>query len=401
MKNISMTGNSHDVPSEKEGGKGIINGYNQRKLKQALLLDKILNWIIPQRNYGPIPSEFQKILVIQSHLVGDIIMAIPLLRALRLRYPKAEIILVANEFAQDIFAGADLVNDIVTVNFPWSTYDYSLKNIRDFWKKMCKLRGRGIDLAIDAQIDVRNAFAMFMIGAKRSLGYALTGGGRFLTDAPPYPANVSNLLEARLSLLNYLHINCADKSTSLPILPANVAFAESFLKISNLSKDKFVCIHPGASKREKLWSALNFAEVINYLYSKGYQPVIIEGPLDGDIVNAIQKAVVYTIPCFKGTIAQVMALISLARLLICLDSSAIHFAGAVGTPALAIYGPQPPSLTKPFASNIEVVWNDSLNCRPCEYGVCKHGVNNKCMESIKPKQVIEEINKIIARNQSA
>jgi heptosyltransferase II len=400
MKNINMTGNNYDVTSEKEGGKGIINGYNQRKLKKALLLDKILKWLIPQRNYGPIPSEFKKILVIQSHLVGDIIMAIPLLRALRFRYPKAELILVANEFAQDIFSGTGIVDEIVTVKFPWSTYDYGLKNIYDYWQKIRMLRGRGIDLAIDAQIDVRNAFTMFMIGVKRRLGYVLTGGGRFLTDAPPYPANVSNLLEARLSLLNYLGIDCNDKSTLLPIQPSNVKFAESFLKINNLSKDNFVCIHPGASKQEKLWPALNFAEVINYLYGNGYYPVIIEGPMDGDIVNALQKAVVATIPCFKGTIAQVMALISLARLLVCLDSSAIHFAGAAGTSALAIYGPQPPSLTKPFASNIKIIWNDSLDCRPCEYGVCKYGIN-KCMESIKPKQVMEEINKIIARNLSA
>lgn len=389
-----MTGKICDRPSEKEEFSDIIKGYNQRKLKNALLLDKVLNWLIPQKNYGPVPSDFQKILVIQSHLVGDIIMAIPLLRALRKRYPRAELILVANEFARDILADSELVDELVTVRFPWSTYDYSLKNLYEFWRKIIKLKSRRIDLAIDAQIDVRNAFAMFMTGAKRRLGYAITGGKRFLTDVPHCPADVNNLLEARLSLLNYLGIDCSDKSTSLPIQSAHIIHAESFLKLHNISKAQLICIHPGASRHEKLWPALNYAEVIDYLYGTGYMPVLFEGPMDGAIVETIQKTVGHEVPCFKGTITQVMAFVSLAKLLICLDSSAVHFASAVGAPALAIYGPQSPALTRPFASNIQVLWNDALDCRPCEYGACQQGIN-KCMTSISARSVIQHISSML------
>jgi len=378
----------------KSGQNLLIKGYNQRKLRHALFLDRYLKLIFPTRHPQSIPSSFQNILVVQSHLIGDLVMATPLLKALKKGYPGAKITLLANKFADEVLKGAWFVDEIVTVNFPWSTYNYSWRNMKEFMRAIIQLRHKKIDLAIDAQIDIRNIILMLLIGAGRRLGYALTGGGALLTDKPEFPAGISNLLEARLSLLQYLGIECDDRTTSLPLGQGSLSYVDRFLREKGIFHKKLIGIHPGASKREKLWPSKNFADVIRYLKGKGFQPVLIEGPNDNKILLEIQQQMDQAILTFKGNLQSVLAFVSRCRLLICLDSAMIHFAGAVGTPALALYGPKWPSLTSPFASNIEILWNEALDCRPCEYGKCKHKTNI-CMQSIVPEEAIDKINKLL------
>lgn len=369
----------------------IIEGYNQRKLRRALLLDKCIKLFLPTRKrVRPIPSQPNSILVIQSHLIGDLIMAIPMLKTLRNKFPNAKIILLANEFAADLLKGVAFVDEIITVKFPWATYDYSLSNLLNLLKHILHLRRRKCDLAIDAQIDMRNAILMFLIGAKNRLGYAVTGGGSFLTHIAQFPEEMGNLLEARLSILKYLGITEFDQTTMLPVGKDPLTKAKSFLEEHKIDRKKLVVIHPGASKKEKRWSSTKFSEVIAFLEERGMTVVILEGPEDRKIVSEIQEKVANPIICFEGRLRDVTAFMSQCRLLICLDSAAIHLAGATGTAALAIYGPKWPLLTRPSADNIKVIWNEKLDCRPCEYGHCKQKTI-LCMESITSSDVINKI----------
>jgi len=393
MKNTNMTGKYFRHRNVEKGL--IIRGYNQRKLKKALLLDKFFKLFLPSSlTAKAIPSSFNSIVVIQSHLIGDLIMAIPLLKTLKKTYPGAKVILLANEFAHDLLKGAPFVDEIVTIKFPWATYDYSLHNIRNLLKAIILLRKRKIDLAIDAQIDMRNALLMFLIGAKRRLGYAITGGSSFLTDVPEFPENMSNLLEARLSILNHLGIECPDKTTILPVDENSLIVVESFLQENNIDQNKLIGIHPGASQKEKLWPTKNYGKVIEYLTNKGKSVVLIEGPNDKQIITEIQKQLITPVPCFHGSLKEVLAFISRCRLLICLDSAAIHLGSAVGTSVLAVYGPKWPELTRPVAENVRIMWNETLECRPCEYGKCKFKTNI-CMESITHEQVIDTMKELI------
>jgi len=321
-------------------------------------------------------------------------MSIPILKTLRKYYPNTRLILLANEFARDLLEGQKFIDEIITVKFPWSTYDYSLKNIYKFIKTLLELRKRRIELAIDAQIDMRNTFSMFLAGAKRRLGYAITGGSSFLTDVPELSATYSNLLDARLSVLNYLDMESLDKSTKIDVDSNSVAQVETFLDKYNINRQKLVGIHPGASQKEKLWPSKNFVEIIKHLEKKGFQTILIEGPKERKIIEEIQEKLIKPIPCFKGNLRNALALLSKCRLLLSLDSAALHLANSVGTSVVAIYGPKWPDLTKPSADNIEIIWNENLECRPCEYGKCKFDTNI-CMESISPEEVISKLNTIL------
>jgi len=373
----------------------IILGYNKKKLRTAKFIDLLLNRLFKGSKKSK-SCEFypKRILIIQSHLIGDVIMVTPMLKAVKRAYPQSKIFLLANEFAKDLLEGLPYVERIITMRFPWSMYDYRLKNLLLVLKTIKELRKEGFDLAIDAQIDMRNIFLMYLIGAKRRLGYDITGGKVFLTDIPEFPENVVNLLDARLSLLNYLGINTYEKTSELPKSQESMEWVNSYLERYQLNKEKIVAIHPGASKKEKLWQPEKFAKVIEYLTFKGYQPVVIEGPNDAEIVSSIIGMSSVTVPIVKTSLKNVVAFISCCRLIICCDSAAIHIAGAVGTPVVALYGPKWPELTKPFNDNIEVLWADDFDCRPCEYGHCKH-VDHSCMDAIAVDAVITKVNKIL------
>lgn len=380
----------------------LISGYNQRKLKYARLLDRVLCLLFPRfdakGNSQPV-SNPRKVLVVQSHLVGDLVMATPMLRAIRKAYPDSQISLLANEFAVDLLGTLPYVDEIITMKFPWSMYDHSSRNLINVLSVIRKLRKEKFDLAIDAQIDMRNALLMFLIGAKRRLGYDITGGGIFLTDIPKFPEDKYNLLDARLSILEYLGIDCSNKNTKLQITQEAKEWVESYLARNNLNRSKLVTIHPGTSVQEKFWQPQKFAKTINFLNSKGYQPLIIEGPKDQNIVDSIISRCDIIPPRVKTGLRNVAALISRCRLIICLDSAAIHLAGAVGTPAIAIYGPQPPELTRPFNNNVYVFWDESFNCRPCEYGHCKN-IGHSCMDAIAAEFVIQKIDELLIRKPS-
>lgn len=376
----------------------IITGYNQRKLKYAALIDKVagmvLNPFCAHKKY-PALTNPRKILVVQSHLIGDLVMITPLLRTLREAYPKAWICLLANPFAVDLLKGQQWVDEIFPLAFPWSNHNYSYASIVHLWQAVRKLKKEKFELAIDAQIDIRNAFLLFLTRAQRRLGYDITGGRAFLTDAPKFPDDKNNLLDARLSVLECLGIDCSDKSTELHITQETKDWVESYLEHNNLDKDKTVGIHPGASVKEKLWQSEKFAEVVDYLANKGFEPVIIEGPNDSDTVNSIVSLCKTYPPIFKSNLKNVVAFISRCRLIVCLDSAAIHLAGAVGTPVVAIYGPKWPELTRPFRDNIEIIWDESFGCRPCEYGHCV-SISHSCMDSIGTESVIRKVDELLA-----
>jgi lipopolysaccharide heptosyltransferase II len=352
----------------------ILFGYNQKKLRRAALLDKVVSLVLRpfrrDKTSHPIVNP-KKILVVQSHLIGDLVMATPMLRTLRKAYPDSQISLLANEFAADLLEGLTSIDRIITMKFPWSMYDHRLKNLINVLSVIRKLRKEKFDLAIDAQIDMRNVLLMFLIGAKTRLGYDITGGGIFLTDAPEFPDDKNNLLDARLSLLECLGIDCPDKSTELQIMQEAKEWVESYLAQNNLNENRLVAIHPGASVKEKLWQSEKFAEVVDYLANKGFEPVIIEGPNDSDTVNSIVSLCKTYPPIFKSNLKNVVAFISRCCLIICLDSAAIHLAAAVGTPVVAIYGPKWPELTRPSRDNMDSIGTESVIRKVDELLACK------------------------------
>jgi len=376
-----------------------LKAYNQKKLRAGFLVDRILRVFCSGKNkscgYHETPK---KILVVQTHLIGDVMMAIPMLKALKKKYPGAALHLLANDFACGLLDGAWYVDVIHTAPIPWGIRSYSIGNIWRLFFTIARLRKERFDLAIDAQIDFRNAFLLFLVGAKRRLGYDIVGGRTFLTDIPEFPGGIVHLLEGRLSVLQYLGIGTDDKKYELPVRQNARRWVEAFLLEKGIVGRDIVAVHPSASVPEKLWRSERFVAIIDYLYDKGLCPVLVEGPGDGVLVDEICFKGKNDVIRFKTNLSNATAFFAACSLVICLDSMAAHLAAAVGTPAIVLYGPQPPEIAKPFGKNVIAIWKGNMDCQPCVYNGCKQcrGGINECMDRIEVDDVISKIGEFVA-----
>ncbi|MBI5144587.1 MAG: glycosyltransferase family 9 protein, partial [Candidatus Omnitrophica bacterium] len=95
--------------------------------------------------------------------------------------------------------------------------------------------------------------------------------------------------------------------------------------------------------------------------------------------------------CAKTTINQLSCLIKKCRVYISSDSAPLHIAAAMGTPFVALFGPTDPRRHLPPAKDYVVIKKE-LDCSPCYKSKCK---TKKCMEMIKPQEVVEAVEKLL------
>ena len=185
--------------------------FNPSKLRYARILDFLARFIFrigrdeknvlhqPLHDLSP-----KKILFIESHLIGDVVMAIPALQALRARADPSHITLVAGPWAKDLLGNQDLVDEFVETRFPWSAYDYSILNIKSLLTVLRKLRRTHWDVGIDCRGDIRNIFFLYFTGAKRRVSYNFTGGEYLLTDVIRDVPHLEHIIDHNLNVATQL-----------------------------------------------------------------------------------------------------------------------------------------------------------------------------------------------------
>jgi ADP-heptose:LPS heptosyltransferase len=133
--------------------------------------------------------------VFDFHLIGDIVLLTPLLKALRERYPDAHLCLVAGPWAAELLAGTDWVSVLEPFEAPWVKYGQGWRGLWRCLRLLWTLRKTHWDWGIEVRGDVRQIALMFFSGAKRRIGYAFTGGQQLLTDVVPDDVQQPHLLD--------------------------------------------------------------------------------------------------------------------------------------------------------------------------------------------------------------
>jgi ADP-heptose:LPS heptosyltransferase len=332
--------------------------YNQKLLKIANYVDKIIKLFLKANKTKKVELnklQAKKILLLESHLIGDIIMTLPLLSAIKSKYPNAKIHFLGNRWAEEILIGNSCVSKIITVKIPWAIYDYSLKTIWDLFKNVLKLRKENYDIAIDSRGDMRNNFLLYCIGAERRLGFGITGGEYFLTDiAPPPPIGI-HLIEHRFKVLIPLGIEDGIISPQLKLSDERKVSAKEIAEIIGVINSTTVAIHPGASRSEKRWGVNKHGDLIKRLKKNGVQIVLIGGPEDGHLLKEIVDASGINVPIIQPTITKFIDLLSYVKILIAMDSAAAHIGAAVGCITVVIFGPVNPRLSRPWGKMVRVI----------------------------------------------
>lgn len=369
--------------------------FNQDKLARGQVVDKILRTAF--RLFSPRITRSSanccktgKIVVFEPYNLGDLVMATPALRALRKKFPDADIDLVAPLSAKGLENHFPWINRIIPYRCPWKSDRVPIPSmVLDTCRLVKHLRGTGYDMAIELRGDLRNIALARLSGAKRRVSFAITGGEYLLTDVVPYDDEfLKHQLEGNLEVVRFL--GC-DTSENLPKLAVD---PEAEISVAALLKEypkPIIGIHPGASRKNRQWEVEKWARLIDRMVgSLSATVIILHGPSSEEAALArnIRDHVVSTDRCvpFGGNISELVSMVKQVDLVVALDSFASHVAAAIGTPFVALFGPQNQYLTRPYHYNGSLVLIEDMACRPCG-AECLFGDDNRCMKGISVESV--------------
>ncbi len=316
------------------------------------LLFGFFRLFIHVRTVTTVPRDsVHNILVIRQHnQLGDMLCAVPLLRALRATYPAAHIALLARPLNSEILRGAPYLDEIIV-------YDKLkfLRNPLQVWRFGRALKKRRFDLAITpstVSMSVTSDVLTFLSGARRRIGPGTLNGKRNHTA---YFYNVKAELDWRqdptrhqtLRNLDITSILVPEKVSielEIGLSPEEVQLGAELIARKQGEPGLVVGFHPGAAKLPNRWDALRFAEIANRCAEIfGAFIVITAGPNDDEPLHEMTLNMPNScLVMHNEPIRQVAAVIHNCDVYVTNDTGMMHVSAGVGTPTLSLFGPTDP-----------------------------------------------------------
>jgi heptosyltransferase II len=330
------------------------------------------------------------IIVRATNWVGDAIMALPALRALRRRFPEAHISVVARPYVADIYHDQNICDQLVAYD-PCAAH----AGLSGRERLAEQLRSQKFDLAVLLQNAFDAAWLAWRAGVHERIGYARDGRSVLLTKAVPVPRPGEIPAHEQFYYLELLRrAGLVDNLTGENFISLNVnqeakRRAGALLASAGARADAMrIAVGAGASYGSaKCWPPERFAHVADRLTAEFDADVILFGTAgEKPVTAAIASAMKHPPIDLAGTtaIAELPALLSQCHLFIGNDSGAMHVAAAVGLPVVAVFGPTDPGGTAPVTPRCTVV-QDKPYCSPCFLRRCP--TDHRCMTRVSPDAV--------------
>jgi len=352
-----------------------------------------------------------KILVRATNWVGDAVMGIPALQALRARWRQAHIAILARPWVADIYQGQGLADQIIPFE-----HRGRHAGIGGVERLAGELRAEKFDAALLMQNAFEAAWIALRAGIPERIGYARDGRGWLLTRAIAVPQHgeiPAHEVFYYLELLRRAGWVLAESAwgqlklaatTPVPSIDLQVAEdalkkAESFLVGAGTKNAALrVALAPGAAYGSaKCWPTERYAALADRLVAEFGADVILFGsPGERDVAERI-AAKMQHVPVMlagKTSIGDLPALFSRCQLFVGNDSGAMHVAAAVGLPVVTIFGPTDPFGTRPATASFALV-QEKVSCSPCFLRHCP--VDHRCMQRVTVNQVYEAAQNWIAQ----
>src|SRR5467141_5378894 len=286
-----------------------------------------------------------KILIRATNWIGDAIMALPALRAVRKRFPEAEIAIVGRPYVADIYRDQEICDQLIPYDPKGLHAGFSGRE-----RLAAELRAQKFDRALLLQNAFDAAWLAWRANIPERIGYARDGRSLLLTRAVPVPHHGEIPSHEKFYYLELLRRagwldSVPDESfIGLRVPEEKSRSAEEFLRNAGVRQGAMrIAIGAGASYGSaKCWPPSRFAEVANRLQSDADADVILLGTAAEANVSTAISAEMRQSPIDltgKTAIADLPALLSQCHLFIGNDSGAMHVAAAVGLPVVAVFGP--------------------------------------------------------------
>ncbi len=354
-------------------------------------------FFIPRLLKAPLDfSRVQKILVIRLDSLGDAVMTLPALMALRERFSHAQIDLLLTPGTAPLFAGRPEVHEILTMDCAWFSKNRGENSSHDLKKTLERIKSTHYDLGIDFRGDLRNILLLALGGIPQRLGYGITGGGFLLTHCGKYNRKIHQVL-LNLQLLAPLAVSHSHAGTVFTYPETlKTHFQNSIGRLLPQGPEPRIIIHPGAGYPSKRWPAAKFKSLIEKILEENLGNIILIGTeAEKKVLNLEFSAGKLTDLRGKTKLEDLPILFDACQMFIGNDSGPSHVAAAQGLPLLILFsGTNESAVWHPWAKSLELI-SHPVPCSPCESRECplKH---HDCMEKISVEQVFEKARGILS-----
>jgi heptosyltransferase II len=331
-----------------------------------------------------------KILIRATNWVGDSVMALPAIRAVRKKFPEVQVSIVARPSVAEIYRGQDICDELIPYD-PNGEH----KGLRARDRFAGELRGKKFDVALLLQNAFDAAWLAWRAGIPERIGYARDARSFLLTKAIPVP-NPGQIPAHEM----FYYLELVRRAGWLDSLPdethitlqvpqeRKVHAANVLIGAGARPNAHRVAIGAGASYGSaKCWLPERFAAVANRLQAEKNVDIILFGtPVEAAVSHAITAAMQRPPIDLTGktAIADLPALLSQCNLFLGNDSGAMHVAAAVGLPVVAIFGPTDPDGTAPVTPRRTIVQQKPY-CSPCFLRRCP--TDHRCMQNVTAEMV--------------
>lgn len=345
-----------------------------------------------------------KIVVVHTAFIGDVILALPVAQRLRASFPEAHITFVVVPAAANVLENHPAVNEVIL-------YD-KRRGDRGFTGVLRlaeRLRHGMFDIALVPHRSLRSAMIVWLSRIPRRIGFSTSALSRLFTDVVAYERSIHEI-DRNLSLLRPLGITYSGTESSTLYASRNDKdVVEAFLsnQAANLRNqhDSLVGIAPGSVWNTKRWPSEYYIKLATMLMDDGFSIILIGGRDDlvlcSDIRNALGGKAVNAAGML--TLLQSAELMQRCIVLVSNDSAPMHLAAGVRTPVVAIFGATAPQFGfSPRGVNDLVVEMHGLSCRPCAiHGGEKCPIKTfVCMKDLKPELVYTKVKMVLDRARS-
>ncbi len=369
-------------------------------------------------------KDIKKILVVKFRHIGDVLLTVPTIRALKETFSDASVSVLVNSGTEDVLSGNPIINELMV-------FDRAIKDLPPFKrylkevKFLKEIKAKGFDMIVDLIGGDRSAILSFLSGARYRLA-ADFGRKGFIGKKYLYThlANIDrqeHMVLQNLDIVKRFGITTDNTNVDF-FIPEEIkqSIKKTLVENGITEKDKIVHVHPTSRWFFKCWQDEYMAEIIGWLIDKGLKVVVTSAPdskemekakrilsLVGDSPSRSIGMGQSPLPssrithyascildlCGKTTIKELAAISEASDLFIGVDSAPMHIAAAVGTPVIALFGPTGKEWI-PYGEGNTVVSKD-MPCKPCKKGMCEGIALRECMSAIKPDDVKEAVNKIL------
>ncbi len=300
------------------------------------------------------PEDFKNILIIKPSALGDIVLALPALSALRRNFPDAKISwLIRPEFAPLLKDHPHLDEILIFDRVLLGKAHFSIRAFRALISLIRRLRKTHFDAVIDLQGLFRTASLGWLSGCKKRFGMANARelAILFYTSTVPLSSEWIHVVD------HYLKIVQAMGASELQVefvLPRNLDAEDSaaeLLRGHGIEADDYIVFVPGSTDHNKRWPTDRFAILADRISSQFHLPIIATGSaFESDTIERLRSLAETRIINLAGrtSLAELVALLRSAKLVVSNDTGPGHIAAALGTPLVMMYSWSNPARIAPY-----------------------------------------------------